>query len=58
VTSGNRRVFVADCIARSLGVGIVGFTSKTRHTRPGASTPMCRAVRLLRGVDDAELRDR
>lgn len=48
-------VFVADCIARALGVGIEGLTGKAPTPTTGASSPMRRAVRLLRAMNDADL---
>jgi transcriptional regulator with XRE-family HTH domain len=48
-------VFVADCIARALGVGIEGLTGKTPTRVTGASAPMRRAVRLLRDMDEVDL---
>jgi hypothetical protein len=48
-------IFVADCIARALGVGIEGLTGKTPTVTLGANSPMRRAVRLLRAMDDADL---
>jgi transcriptional regulator with XRE-family HTH domain len=52
-------VFVADCLARALGIGLEGLTTKA-STAPtaretGAAAPMRRAVRLLREMDDADL---
>jgi ribosome-binding protein aMBF1 (putative translation factor) len=48
-------VFVADCLARALGVGIEVLTGRTTIRATGASALMRRAVRQLRGMDDADL---
>ena len=49
-------VFVADCIARGLGVGLEDLTGKTTGGRAtGTSAPIRRAVRFLRGMDETEL---